>query len=53
MLKPGGTVAYKSREYGKERGGQLINCIFAQMNFGRKKMDEAKGEEEGRGRRQG
>jgi hypothetical protein len=51
MLKPGGTVTYKSREYGKERGGQLINRIIAQMNFG-KKLDEAKGEEEGRGRRQ-
>ncbi len=52
MLKPGGAVTYKSREHGKERGGQLINCIIAQMSFG-KKMDEAKGEEEGRGRRQG
>jgi hypothetical protein len=52
MLKPGGTVTYKSREYGKERGGQLITCIISQMNFGIK-LDEAKGEEEGRGRRQG
>jgi hypothetical protein len=36
MLKPGGTVTYKSRECGKERGGQLINCIIAQMNFEKK-----------------
>jgi hypothetical protein len=43
MLKPGGTVTYKSKEYGKEKGTQLMNCIIAQMNFG-KNMDEAKEE---------
>jgi hypothetical protein len=36
MLKPGGTVTYKSREYVKERGGHLMNRIIAQMNFGKK-----------------
>jgi len=43
MLKPRGTVTYKSKEYGKEKGTQLMNCIIAQMNFG-KNMDEAKEE---------
>ncbi len=48
MLEPGGTVTYKSREYGKEKGTQLMNHIIAQMNFEKngsgKRRVERKGE---------
>jgi hypothetical protein len=47
MLYPGGTVTNKSREYGKEKGTQLMNHIIAQMNFGKKWMRQKESRKEG------
>jgi hypothetical protein len=47
MLEPGGTVTYKSREYGKEKGTQLMNRIIAHMNFGKKWMRQKESRKEG------
>ncbi len=40
-------MTYKSKEYGKEKGTQLMNCISAQMNFGKKWMRQKESRVEG------